>query len=1030
MRVRRRRCRSIRATAITCTFTNKKDATVTVIKDAVPNAAQDFAFTTTGSQLSGFSLDDDGDGTLSNTKVFTVSGAGFGEKTVSESAVAGWSLTDITCSEGSDAGSTATIQVDPGDTITCTFTNKKDATVTIIKDAVPNAAQDFAFTTTGAGLSGFSLDDDADATLSNTKVFTVSGADFGQKTISESAVAGWSLTDITCSEGSDAGSTATIQVDPGDSITCTFTNKQDATVTVIKDAVPNAAQDFAFTTTGAGLSSFSLDDDADATLSNTKVFTVSGADFGQKTVTESAVAGWSLTDITCSEGSDAGITATIQVDPGDTITCTFTNKQDATVTIIKDAVPNDAQDFAFTTTGSQLSGFSLDDDGDGTLSNTKVFTVSGAGFGEKTVSESAVAGWSLTDITCSEGSDAGSTATIQVDPGDTITCTFTNKKDATVTVIKDAVPNDAQDFAFTTTGSQLSGFSLDDDADGTLSNTKLFTVSGAGFGAKTVTEGDVDGWALTSLTCDDDDFVKVGKTAELDVEPGEQITCTFVNQKAATVTIVKDAVPNSAQDFGYTGSFGPFSLDDDSDATLDNDKTFVVTSGEFGSKTVTETPVAGWTNTSLVCSEGIVDGSTATLQVDPGDEITCTYVNKQDATVTIVKDAVPNAAQDFAFTTTGSQLSGFSLDDDADGTLSNTKVFTVSGAGFGEKTVSESAVAGWSLTDITCSEGSDAGSTATLQVDPGDAITCTFTNKQDATVTVIKDAVPNAAQDFAFTTTGSQLSGFSLDDDGDGTLSNTKVFTVSGAGFGEKTVSESAVAGWSLTDITCSEGSDAGSTATLQVDPGDAITCTFTNKQDATVTMIKDAVPNGPQDFAFTTTGSQLSGFSLDDDADGTLSNTKVFTVSGAGFGSKTVTESALVGWDLTALECSEGEENLGTRTATLSVDPGDQITCTYTNTERGSVTVLKTEAGSDELALDWRFELSGNGIEPVTKSTGDGNPIEFGNLVPGPYTLCEVDMPIAWHSSLEEAPYNGTRTENVAAGTAKVCIDGRDLGR
>ena len=29
---------------------------------------------------------------------------------------------------------------------------------------------------------------------------------------------------------------------------------------------------------------------------------------------------------------------------------------------------------------------------------------------------------------------------------------------------------------------------------------------------------------------------------------------------------------------------------------------------------------AGWANTSLVCSEGTVDGSTATLQVDPGDE--------------------------------------------------------------------------------------------------------------------------------------------------------------------------------------------------------------------------------------------------------------------------------------------------------------------------------------------------------------------------------------------------------------------------
>ena len=46
---------------------------------------------------------------------------------------------------------------------------------------------------------------------------------------------------------------------------------------------------------------------------------------------------------------------------------------------------------------------------------------------------------------------------------------------ASLTIIKDAVPNDAQDFHFTTTGAGLSAFDLDDDADGTLPNTKIFT---------------------------------------------------------------------------------------------------------------------------------------------------------------------------------------------------------------------------------------------------------------------------------------------------------------------------------------------------------------------------------------------------------------------------------------------------------------------------------------------------------------------------------------------------------------------------
>ena len=79
-----------------------------------------------------------------------MSGTALGTKTVTEAAVAGWSLTGVDCIgtvETTDlANRTTSFTVGAGDTITCTFTNAKDATVTIVKDAVPNAAQDFPFT--------------------------------------------------------------------------------------------------------------------------------------------------------------------------------------------------------------------------------------------------------------------------------------------------------------------------------------------------------------------------------------------------------------------------------------------------------------------------------------------------------------------------------------------------------------------------------------------------------------------------------------------------------------------------------------------------------------------------------------------------------------------------------------------------------------------------------------------------------------------------------------------------------------------
>ncbi|SFV31936.1 DUF11 domain-containing protein [Pseudoxanthomonas sp. YR558] len=101
------------------------------------------------------------------------------------------------------------------------------------------------------------------------------------------------------------------------------------------------------------------------------------------------------------------------------------------------------------------------------------------------------------------------------------------------------------------------------------------------------------------------------------------------------------------------------------------------------------------------------------------------------------------------------------------------------------------------------------------------------------------------------------------------------------------------------------------------------------------ITIVKDAAPDSPQDFAFTTSGAGLSAFSLDDDADATLSNTRVFP--GLTPGAYSVTETSVSGWSLTALTCTDPDNgtavNLATRLATIDLDAGEDIICTYTNT-------------------------------------------------------------------------------------------------
>ena len=163
---------------------------------------------------------------------------------------------------------------------------------------------------------------------------------------------------------------------------------------------------------------------------------------------------------------------------GETVTCTFTNEKRGRIVIVEDSVPNDPQDFTFTAGGGlSPASLQLDDDSDGTLSNTHTFDEVPPG-GGYSVSETVPCGWDLASATCDDGSPVSN---IAVSLGETVTCTFTNHKRGQVVVVKDAVPDDPQDFSFTAGGGlSPTSFQLDDDANGTLSNTRTFTDVPAG----------------------------------------------------------------------------------------------------------------------------------------------------------------------------------------------------------------------------------------------------------------------------------------------------------------------------------------------------------------------------------------------------------------------------------------------------------------------------------------------------------------------------------------------------------------------
>jgi hypothetical protein len=142
--------------------------------------------------------------------------------------------------------------------VICTFTNTRRGTITVTKETLPASdPQDFAFTTTGGGLSAFSLDTDvADTAFPASRSFTLVP---GQYSLTETLpIAGWDFTRVACISASGtstvpAPSTSSASVSvalaAGYVVACTYRNTKRAGFAVVKTVAgqpPTATQGFDF----------------------------------------------------------------------------------------------------------------------------------------------------------------------------------------------------------------------------------------------------------------------------------------------------------------------------------------------------------------------------------------------------------------------------------------------------------------------------------------------------------------------------------------------------------------------------------------------------------------------------------------------------------------------------------------------------------------------------------------------------------------------------------------------------------------
>ena len=812
--------------------------------------------------------------------------------------------------------------------------------VTIVKNTVPNGPQDFNYNSELGDGSDFQLDDDGNATLSNTKVY--SDVNPGTYTVSEDQVAGWDLTNLVCdesvSDNSDidlAGGTVDIVVDATESVTCTFTNTERGSITVRKLTSPaGQPDDFTFDW-GAPLANPNVQ------LGHGETSTIDNLVPGQYSVTELAPpAPYSLGDISCNDAGSTGDnenrTANFDLDPGEDITCTFVNVLPGTITITKVADPEDGTDFEYTTTGGNgFDPFSLDVDNDATLDDTETFTVPA---GDYSVTETLLEEWDLVQIDCvaSSGSsadddEASGTVDIALADGGSVACTYVNVERGHIIVQKETTPDgDTTEFDFDASY-DADGFSLADgqsNDSGPLPSNATYSVS------ETVPEG----WDLTSATCDDG-----SAPGEIELDPGETVTCTFNNLKLAKIITVKETDPDGADvAFAFDPSWGAnFQLEDGQQ----NDSGYLQPGPGYS---VGELPTLGWALTSQVCVSDVIDGdSPASITLQAGETVTCTFTNRQQGEIIVEKQTLPDGdPAEFDF------VGSWDNDDDQLGdpfTLTDGQQESSGLQTPGTFSVAETVPAGWDLTSAVCDDGSDVDE---IVLDPGETVTCVFTNTKRGTIIVEKQTSPDGATgDFTFT------------GDAAGSLSDGEQIVVDDLVPGTYTSTEGDPGeDWNLGSITCddaqsatpSSGDVADATATFELDPGETVTCVFTNVMDGSITIIKDADPADGTDFDYTTAGDGLSDFTLDDDADATLSNTKTF-LSLDPSDAYQVAETLLDGWDLAAIECNAtGEGTSATpngNAVDMTLGDGGSITCTFFN-ELPSIDIVKTAGDATDGAV------------------------------------------------------------------------------
>jgi Domain of unknown function DUF11 len=264
--------------------------------------------------------------------------------------------------------------------------------------------------------------------------------------------------------------------------------------------------------------------------------------------------------------------------------------------------------------------------------------------GVATVAANFADGYTLTSVECDDGASAdpsetaGSSAAVHLEPGETVTCTFTHTRNATLSVRVETAPVDhtGRSFAFELDGG-TAPFEL---VAGEQKETPLPA------GEHVLVQRDTAGTSLDAITCDDaDSSTSVAeRSATVRAAPGERVECTFSSLlTTARLELESSGTPAGAQSaIGHVeASFASFDVTDGSTAAFDV---------EAGDHTLEVTPASGAHVAALACGDQAGAAGALALHVEPGALVKCSLGVVHDSPGRVeVENVVDAAVSDPAF---------------------------------------------------------------------------------------------------------------------------------------------------------------------------------------------------------------------------------------------------------------------------------------------------------------------------------------------------------------------------------------------